>query len=516
MRLVQYLLAMGILLLATGLAMGIHGLGLSEANIIMTILMGVAVSAFWLGLGPAILASVAGVLLFNFFFTEPYHSLDVRDPGYLYTFVVMLATALGVSMLAHRVRHQAQAARQTQRRTESLYQLSRRLVAAAGMADLVVAAQRQIGEVFDGEALVLLPDETNNVGVRFGGVPKFVLASHELAAAQWVYEHAQPAGRGTETLPTVEGFHLPLLSQDGPVGVLALRLRGQRDRLPSDQRQLLETFAAQLAISIQRERLHEQARLIQIEMETERTRSNLLSSVSHDLRTPLAVIAGTSSSLLDSSAHFDEHTRRELIGTIHEESARLSKLVENLLYMTRLESGATRVRKEWQLLDEAIGSAIARVRQSSPDADLQTSIPMDLPQVPIDGVLIEQVLINLIDNAIRHGGPSGKIEIQATAGRSEVVVQVLDQGPGIPPGQERHIFEKFVRAGPSGANNRGAGLGLAICDAIIRAHGGNIEAFNRPERGACLRFTLPIEGTPPPIDDVPFRSGGESSDRQDV
>lgn len=512
----QYLSAMGIILLATGLAMGLRRLGLSEANIVMTILMGVAVAAFWLGLGPAILASVAGVLLFNFFFAVPYHSLDVYNPGYLYTFAVMLATALGVSMLAHRVRHQARAARQTQRRTESLYQLSRRLVAAAGMADLIVAAQRQIGEVFDAEALVLLPDEANNVGVRFGGVPPFLLDSHELAAAQWVYEHAQAAGRGTETLPTVEGFYMPLLSQDGPVGVLALRLRGQRDRLPSDQRQLLETFAAQLAISIQRERLHEQARLIQIEMETERARSNLLSSVSHDLRTPLAVIAGTSSSLLDGSNHFDEQTRQELTETIQEESTRLSQLVENLLYMTRLESGATKVRKEWQPLDEVIGSAIARVRQSSPDADLQASIPSDSPQVPIDGVLIEQVLINLIDNAIRYGGPSGKIEIRATAGRSEAVVQVLDHGPGIPRGQERHIFEKFVRAGPSGANNRGAGLGLAICDAIVRAHGGRIEAFNRPEGGACLRFTLPIEGTPPSMGDSPFYEDKVTGGRQDA
>jgi two-component system sensor histidine kinase KdpD len=251
---VRYLHSLWIMLLVTVVALLLRFVGLTEANIVMTILLGVAVTAFSLGIGPAVLASIVGVLSFNFFFTQPYYTLVVRDIGYIYTFGVMLVIALSISTMAHRVRRHVQALRETQKRTESLYQLTHQLVGAAGMGDVVVAAQRRIGEVFDAEVLVLLPDASNRVRVRFGAVPSFIRKSHEISTAQWVYEHGQSAGYGTDTLPAAEALYVPLISQDGLVGVLAMRLGETQKRLRADQRQLLETFAAQVAMAVQRER----------------------------------------------------------------------------------------------------------------------------------------------------------------------------------------------------------------------------------------------------------------------
>lgn len=252
-RPVKYLHALWIMLLATVVALLLRAVGLTEANIIMTIFLGVAVTAFHLGIGPSIFASIFGVIAFNFFFTKPYYTLVVDDPGYLYTFLVMLIIAMVISTLAHRVRRQVRTVRQTQKRTESLYQFTRGLVAASGIADLVTAAQHQISEVFGGEALILLPDEADHVRVRFGVVPPFILQSHEISAAQWVYEHRQPAGRWTDTLPTVEALYIPLMSQETALGVLALKPAHEQKYLLSDQRQLLETYAALVAMAVQSE-----------------------------------------------------------------------------------------------------------------------------------------------------------------------------------------------------------------------------------------------------------------------
>lgn len=251
---VKYLHSLWIMLLTTAIALLLRAFGLTEANIVMTVLLGVAVTAFYLGIGPAVFSSVIGILSFNFFFTLPYYTLVVYDLGYIYTFAIMLIIALSISTMAHRLRRHVQALRETQKKTESLYQLTRHLVGAIGTADIVMATQHQISELFDGEALVLLPDGTNRIGVQFGKVPPFIRQSHEISAAQWVYEHNQPAGHGTDTLPTAEALYVPLMSQDGPVGVLAIKLRRTQERLRADQRQLLETFASQVAMAVQRER----------------------------------------------------------------------------------------------------------------------------------------------------------------------------------------------------------------------------------------------------------------------
>ena len=300
-----------------------------------------------------------------------------------------------------------------------------------------------------------------------------------------------------QTLPGADAIYVPLVASERAVGVLGVRPE-RRQRLTPEQIHLLETFANQTALAIARAQLAEEAQQAQVQVETERLRNSLLSSVSHDLRTPLTIITGATSSLLEPGQALDQATRTELAQTAYDEAVRLNRLVANLLDMTRIESGAIQVKKEWQPLEEVIGVAIARLETSNALAQhpLSTNLPADLPLVPIDAVLIEQVLVNLIENAVRHTPPSTPISISCSTAGSAVIVTIADQGPGFPPGSEEHLFDKFYRAQQNGST-RGVGLGLTICRGIITAHGGRIWAEPNPTGGAIFRFSLPIDGSPP-------------------
>jgi two-component system sensor histidine kinase KdpD len=249
---------------------------------------------------------------------------------------------------------------------------------------------------------------------------------------------------------------------------------------------------------LERAQLAEQAQTAEIRAETERIRSSLLSSVSHDLRTPLASITGAASSLLETNAALDVPTSRELLETIQEESERLSRLVNNLLQMTQVESGALTLRKDWHPLEEIVGAALERLKQPLGNRPVITRLPEDLSLVPVDDVLIEQVLINLLENAVKYTAPGSPVEVSAWPSDGSVTVEVADRGPGLAPGEEQRVFEKFYRGQRVGA--RGAGLGLAICRGFVEAHGGRIWAESRPGGGAAFRFTLPLVGTPPALE----------------
>jgi len=316
--------------------------------------------------------------------------------------------------------------------------------------------------------------------------------------AQWVYAHRQMAGWGTATLPSAEALYVPLLSARGVVGVLGVRPTSPHHLLTPEQLHLLETFASQTALGIERAALAEEAQQAQVQIATERLRSSLLSAVSHDLRTPLTAIAGAASSLLEEHMPLDTSTRRDLCQTIYEEAHRLNRLVNNLLDMTRLEAGALQVHKEWQPLEEVVGIALARLGAQCGDHPLITHLPADLPLVPLDSVLIEQVLINLLENAVKYTPPGSSIALSAWATEDAVTVEVADRGPGLPPGEEQRIFAKFYRV-QRPAMPSGTGLGLTICRGIVEAHGGRIWADNRPGGGTAVRFTLPLTGTPPQV-----------------
>jgi two-component system sensor histidine kinase KdpD len=442
---------------------------------------------------------VLSVATFDFFFVPPFFSFAVSDTQYLVTFAVMLVVALVISGLTVRIRAQADAARHRERRTAALYGMSRELANTRGVDSLLAIAVRHIVEVFPAEVSVLLPDATGRLAAR--SVPAATLGTDtaEQAVAQWVFEHRELAGRGTATLPGAAALHVPLIGSRGAVGVLGVKPAEAHVFDSPEQLHLLETFANQTALAIERAALAEEAQASQLRMETERLRNSLLSSVSHDLRTPLATITGAATTILEAESPLDQRTQHELLESIRDEADRLNRLVHNLLEMTRLESGALELRREWHSLEEVVGAALSRLAKGLGSRRVTLSIPPDLPLVSIDDVLIEQVFVNLLDNALKYTPPDSAIRIIVTATDQSITAEVADHGPGLPKGQEARVFDKFYRAAADG--RRGAGLGLAICRGIILAHDGRIWAHNLPEGGVAFLFTLPLSGARPRIGD---------------
>jgi two-component system sensor histidine kinase KdpD len=483
---------------------------IGEANLIMVYLLGVMGVALKGGRGPSILASVLSVVAFNFLFVDPRITFVAHDPRYLITFTVMLLVGLTISTLTTRFRQQAEAARQRERRTAALYAISRELTHAQALNDVLAIAVRHIAAIFESQVVVLLSTTTNtfqpwgDTQVTPDAV-HFALSPAELGVARWVFEHNEAAGIGTDTLPSAEGLYLPLTGAQRTVGVLGVRPHDPRRLYDPEQLHLLEAFSSQIALALERALLAEAATQANIAAETERLRAALLSSVSHDVRTPLAIITGALSSMADETQPISVETRRELTRNASDEAHRLSRLLNNLLDMTRLESGAIRVQKEWQPIEEVIGSAVRRVSGERDDPQtlvgthpLTISIPPDLPLAPFDALLIEQVLVNLLENAVRHTPPGTLIELRAGANKQAIWVEIADHGPGLAPDDLSRVFEKFYRG--SDTSGRGnVGLGLAICRGMIEAHGGSITAANRAEGGARFRFTVPLEGTAPVI-----------------
>ena len=488
----RYGWAMAVVALATGAAW--LTLPFFElANQVMLYLLGIVVVATRYGRGPSLVASILSVAVLDFLFVPPVFTFAVSDVRYLFTFVVMLVVGLVTSSLAARIRMQADAARQREQRTAALYAMSRELASTRGLEQLLTIAVRHISEVFRSQVVVLLPG-TGGESLQSSSCGQYTVDSNELGVAKWVHEHHQPAGLGTATLPGAAALYLPLQAPRGPVGVIGIRPADRHALDSPDQLHQLETFSNQTALAIERAHLADEAQHAQVRIETERLRNSLLSSVSHDLRTPLATIKGAATSMLDNGGNLDAPTRRELLESVREEADRLNRLVQNLLEMTRLESGALQLRREWHPLEEVVGAALSRLGKELTGRRVDTHVPRDLPLVPIDDVLIEQVLVNLLDNAVKYTPASSPIRILATSTDEAVTVEVADRGPGLPRGDEDRVFEKFYRGLPGG---RGAGLGLAISQGIVKAHGGHIWAQNLPEGGVAFLFTLPLAGKPP-------------------
>jgi two-component system sensor histidine kinase KdpD len=480
----------------------------AATNLVMVYLLGVTFVATRSSRGPAALASVLSVAAFDFFFIPPQLTFAVADSQYLLTFAVMLLVALLISTLASRARIQADTVRQRERRTAALYAMSRDLAAAQNVDEVGAMSARHVEEVTAGQAFVLSTDLAGHLREAGARVPARPLNDRDGAVARWVFEHRRAAGLGTDTLPASTALFLPLTGSDQSLGVLGVRPASGLPFTP-DQMQLLEALAGQTAAALDRVRLLGEAQRAQVEVETERLRNSLLSSVSHDLRTPLASITGAASSLLEADGRFDEASRRELLETIREEAFRLNRLVANLLDMTRLESGALRVKKEWLPVEEVIGGALTRLEPFLLNRQVETRVPHDLPLAPFDGLLIEQVLVNLIENAIKYTPADTVISIAASATPDALTVEVADRGPGIPPGEEERVFEKFQRLEGRGGPG-GAGLGLTICRGIVTAHGGEMSVANREGGGASFRFTLPLEGEAPSLTGAAASTGDEA------
>ena len=454
----------------------------------MVYLVGVMLVATRFPRPQAVLASILAVAAFDFFFVPPFLTFAVSNTQYVFTFAVMLAAALVISGMAARVRQQVEAGRARERRTAAMLALARDLSAASSQEEVAWPTVHRTAETLDAGAVLLLPTKPDGVepAAAEGDVS---LDANELSIARWVLDHPQPAGRWTETLPGASLLYLPLLGSHGALGVLGVHAQAAPT---GDQMHLLEALTSQAALALERTALQEAAREAEVQVEAERLRNAVLSAVSHDLRTPLAAIAGAASSLLDPG--LGTATRDELASTIVGESDRLNRLIGNILQVTRLESGAATVEKEWQPLEEAAGAALTRAEELMEGRPVSVDLPPDLPLVQVDGLLLEQVFFNLLENAAKYTPASTPVTVRAWTSPGWVEVEVADLGPGLPAGEEGRVFDKFVRLSAGG---RGVGLGLTVCRGIIAAHGGTMWAENRTGGGVAFRFRLPWE-TPPP------------------
>lgn len=468
---------------------------LDLANIVMLFLLAVLGVAVRGGRGPAVLASFLSVALFDFFIVPPRLSLAVADVQYLITFAVMLAVALTISHLTAGLRQQAEIASQKEQQARLLYELARELAGALAVAQVAAAVQRFLRGM-DLAAVLLLPDAAEQLQTVAADEAAALRLDEALAAAAFRQGEAMEldhlAALGYAAL------YLPLKAPMRVRGVLALAPGDGRGARLHERRTLLMTAASLVAIALERMHYAEVAQVTQVQIVSERLRSSILSALSHDIRTPLAVLVGLADTLVVVRPPLPA-VAQETAEAIRDQAIQLNRLVENLLDMARLNAGSVQLRKEWHLLEEVVGSSLKLMQPALAQHELRVQLPRELPLVEYDAVLLERVLCNLLENAAKYAPPDTPIEIAAAQDGDWVVVEVKDRGPGLPPEKQAALFEMFVR-GDLESSTPGVGLGLAICKTIVEAHGGRIAADNRPEGGACLRFRLPL-GTPPALDD---------------
>ncbi len=487
----EWLLSPSVVAAATGVAFLLPSY--STVNVAMVYLLGIVFVSSRTGKGPSLLATLLSVAAFDFFFIPPVYTFAVSDVRYFFTFVVMFAVAFVISGMTLRIRRQAASSRNRERRTAALYALSRELLHERGIEHLSAVAIKHLSELFASRVVILVPGERGNLSVAMTGFSTFAMDQNEMSVAQWAFDHRQEAGLGTDTLSGAEALYIPLMTSTGTVGVLGIMPAGGGAAFDHEQIHALESFANQIAMAVDRAFLAEEAQRALVRAEAEALRSTLLSSVSHDLRTPLAAITGAATALAGRDVALDVQSRHELVRTIKEEADHLNQIIRNVLDMTRLEAKAISVKKEWQSIEEISGVVLNRLSDKLEGRPVRVDIPEDLPLVPFDPLLIEQVLTNLMDNAVKYTPAGTPLEMSARIKEGSLIFELADRGPGIPPGDEERIFEKFVHG-----SGGGIGLGLAICHAIIKAHKGRIWAENRPDGGAVFRFTLPA-GEPPPM-----------------
>ena len=470
---------------------------LESSDLTMLYLLGVVVAAISFGLGPAIAAAVLSVLAFDFLFVPPHFTFRVSDVRYLVTFTIMLVVAVITGTLTARLREQRERAKVRERRIAALYRLSHDLAAQSGARDVLATAVAHVQEVLGVRALASVPTDDDAVESPVGD-PSVLETEADSEAVQGTLRSGRPAGLTEGGAAGSRVLHMPVVAGSDVRAVLSVRLHSGQVLEP-ERLELFRAFSSLIGLALERCRMEDRARHTQSQIEIERARSALLSSVSHDLRTPLTAITGAATTLRDdASGALGASTRRELAETIADEAQRLHRSIANLLDVTRLESGTLQVHKEWHSVEEVVGAALTRLGPELDGRTIQVSLT-GLPLIPMDDILFEQVVRNLVDNAMRHSGNDEPVLIHGQFEDHELRLEVSDSGRGLTEEEESRVFEKFYRG--RGASNRGgAGLGLAICRGIVEAHGGTIEAANRAAGGAVFTVRLPVEGSPPTIE----------------
>ncbi len=482
-------------LAAVALALGFSELiqtWIGAGNVDLVFLTAIVAIAVRLGLLPSLLASVAAAVVYNFFFLPPIYTFTIADPANVVAFGLFTLVAIIVSSVAARARTQAVAALDRARVTDLLYSFSRKLAGAGTLDDVLWATAYQTALMLKVRVMLLLP-ENGAIAVKAAYPPEDILDEADLAAAKWAWENDRAAGRGSDTLPGARRLFLPMRTGRGAVGVMGMDNDKPGPLLTPDQRRLLDALRDQGALAIERVGLVEEMDRVERIAETERLRSALLTSISHDLKTPLAAVLGAAGALRDIGQKLSDAEKADLLATIIDESERLNRFIANLLDMTKLESGAVTPNVALHDIGEIVGSALRRASRILSHHNVELEIAPDLPMLELDAVLFEQALFNLLDNAAKYAPAETTIRLQSWRDADAVCLRVLDEGSGIPANDLDHIFDKFYRVQKTDQVRAGTGLGLAISRGFVEAMHGTIVAANRTDRsGAAFTISLPI------------------------
>ena len=486
--------------LVLAVVLGVTGLNailqhwLAYQSLALIYLLSVVVLAMFVGRGPTIAAASLTALLWDFFFTDPHYSLRIINVQDALMFLTYFAVALAMGNLASRLRVQQEAERRREQRATALYLLTRELAQASDFADLLAIIIREVGKLIQAEVALALPEDDAQQVLTPYFASTWLLSEKEQSVADWAYRHRQPAGRGTDTLPSAEGLHLPLSAGDHAVGVLSLRAK-EDVTLDTAQRDLLDSFVRQIALVLDRQRLRDAEQQAKLVAESERLSKSLLDSVSHEIRTPVAVIANAAGNLTDSREPALNPFQTAMLGEIQEASGRLNRLVSNLLNMTRLESGHVKPKLDWCDVNDLLQVTLKEIEKELAGRPVTLQIAPDMPLVRMDFVLMQQALTNLLLNAAAHTPPGTPVSVRAALEADALRVTVADRGPGLAPEVLPHIFDKFYRAPSAPAG--GTGLGLAIVKGFVEAQGGQVKAESRPGGGASFTLHLPFTKAPP-------------------
>ncbi|MDQ7092961.1 sensor histidine kinase KdpD [Desulfosporosinus sp. PR] len=497
--LVPYLVPLAALSVITVIAW-LGGSDLGLVNTAMLYLLPVLLSAGRYGKKAGVFTAIVSLITYDFFTIPPVLTFTIADLRYLISFAIMILIGYYLGNLSTRLRIQLINSRQRESQTAALYSLSREIAAVSNLDIVLASVVKKVADIIAGEVVILVPEANGQLALRASSNSKIPFEENERAVATWVFEHNQIAGKGTDTLGGAQGFYLPLVSEQGICGVLGVQLQSSEKYLQAEKRRLVDAFASLTALAIARISLVEKAREAQLLNESEKLRTALLNSISHDLRTPLASMIGAVTSLLENDQLFNETSRLDLLQTIKIGALRMNKLVNNLLDMARLESDMLKLNKEWCEISEIIKEAVKYFEESLGNKrEILCEIANKELLVNVDFILMKQVLANLLDNALKYSQPDSQILISVRNNQKQVEVSVRDWGLPIPAEDLEHIFDKFYRV-RSPRQISGTGLGLAISKGIVELHGGTIRAENNSEpAGVTIFFTIPLTEIPPSI-----------------
>lgn len=492
-------ITLGIMTLATFVSFLFRYIGFNELNFILASILGVLfVAKLTNGYIYGILASVIGVLSFDFFFTEPYYSLRTYRSDYPVTFVIMLVVAVFTSAMTANAKYETKLSTIREKRTKILYEITKVLLKVRNMNQIAEVGSREIARLFNRSVIITTVNSNDNLGepyiISYNNDERTTIFNsfNEKQAVTETFKTGNPVGAGTEVFADSLAYYLPIKGQSGTLGIVGIACFDS-NLLSDEQKTFFEAVTTQIALAMERERLAEKQQKSKMDMERERLRSNLLRAISHDLRTPLTGILGATGTLLDHAEVLDNKVKRELLQGVYDDASWLIHSVENILSITRIDEGRIEIKKNMEAIEEIIAEAVSRVKKLAVNHIIKINIPDDLIMLPMDGTLIEQVLVNLIDNAIKYTPTGSTIEIRTQIEGKKAVFEVSDNGKGIRIEDIPYIFDRFYTSPSINLGRRGTGLGLAICKSIITAHGGTILALNNSSGGATFRFVLPFK-----------------------